>query len=134
MKKFLPVFIIMALLAGAIAYMQWNKSHTDVAATKSDVTLSPDKLLEEFNNDENAANTMYLDKIIEVAGTVKSVNQVDVGGSISLDTGDPMASVTCEFENSADVASVKEGDKIKVKGLCSGKLIDVVLNRCAVVK
>jgi hypothetical protein len=134
MKKFLPIVLVLALLGGGYGYMQWNKKHADVAAAKSDVAISPSDLLKEFNEDENLANSKYLDKVIEVEGTVKSINTVDVGGSVSLDTGDEMASVTCEFENASDVVGVKVGDKLRVKGLCSGKLIDVVLNRSAIVK
>ena len=62
---------------------------------------------------------------------VLSINKVTEGGSISLDTGDAMASIICEFENQVDIANVKVGDKVKVKGFCTGMLMDVVLSRCS---
>jgi hypothetical protein len=134
MKRFFPLILLIALGAGIFGYLQWNKPHTDVSQSPSDIAIAPSELLAQFNTDENAANSKYLDKIIEVEGIVKSINPVQNGGSVSLDASDDMASVTCEFENLSDISEIKLGDKVKVKGLCSGKLIDVVLNRCALSK
>ncbi len=131
MKKYLLVIALLALLGGVIGYRMYNQPHVETAGTTADVVISPVDLLTAYQLDEGKANSMYLDKIIEVEGIVLSINKVTEGGSISLDTGDAMASIICEFENQVDIANVKVGDKVKVKGFCTGMLMDVVLSRCS---
>ena len=77
------------------------------------------------------ADSLYLDKIVQIEGIILKINEVENGGSISLDTGNPMSSIICEFENKSDVSNVKVGDQVKVKGFCTGKLMDIVLSRCS---
>ncbi len=131
MKKYLLVIALLALLGGVIGYRMYNQPHVETAGTTADVVISPVDLLTAYQLDEGKANSMYLDKIIEVEGIVLSINKVTEGGSISLDTGDAMACIICEFENQVDIANVKVGDKVKVKGFCTGMLMDVVLSRCS---
>lgn len=131
MKKYLLVVLLLALIGGVVAYQMYNKPHTETAGTTADVVISPADLLAAYDMDEAKADSIYLDKIIEVEGIVLQINQVEKGGSISLDTGNAMSSIICEFENPADIANVKIGDKVKVKGFCTGKLMDIVLSRCS---
>jgi len=64
--------------------------------------------------------------------------QTDAQGktTISLDTGDPMAAVTCSFynEETAAVKQINKGSRVHVKGICTGMLSDVILNKCSLVK
>lgn len=131
MKKYLPFILIIAIGSGIFGYMQYNKSHKETDGATADVVISPKELLDAYDGDESAANQLYLDKIIEVEGTVRSINEVEVGSSISLDTGDEMSSIICEFEMLDAISSVKVGDKVTVKGFCTGKLMDIVLVRCS---
>lgn len=131
MRKLLPVIILVIIISTIVGYNMYNKSHVDTKDSKADVTISPSKLLSEFETDEAAANTKYLDQIIEVKGIVKLINQVETGGSLSLDSGNEMASIICEFESKESIAGVKVGDEVVVKGVCSGMLSDIVLVRCS---
>jgi hypothetical protein len=132
MRKFIPYIIVAAvLIGGLIAYNMYNKSHVETKDATSDIVISPKELLDAYELDEAAADAKYLDKIIEVKGTVKAINQVDKGGSLTLDTGNDMSSIICEFESVDAYANVKAGDQVTVKGFCSGKLMDIVLVRCS---
>lgn len=131
MRKFLPFILLAAIISGVVGYMVYNKSHIETKDVSSDVVISPQALLENYEMDETAADAKYLDKIIEIKGIVKNINNVASGGSISLDTGNEMASIICEFESSTAYANVKIGDEVTVKGICSGKLMDIVLVRCS---
>ena len=100
--------------------------------------LSTMALLADFNKDETAANLKYLDKVIAVKGKIKEIKIEPATGqaTVVLDSGDPMVAVTCSFYNE-EVASVKkltEGAEITIKGKCTGKLMDVVLNKCSIEK
>ncbi len=131
MKKYFPYILIIIVIAGVVGYNMYNKDHKETKDATSDVVISPKELLAIYEQDEVAADAKYLDKIIEVKGIVKEINNVSNGGSISLDTGNEMASIICEFESAAAYANVKVGDEVKVKGFCTGKLMDIVLTRCS---
>ncbi|MBK8628250.1 MAG: hypothetical protein IPN86_22640 [Saprospiraceae bacterium] len=132
MRRIIPYIILAAvLIGGLIAYNMYNKSHVETKDATSDIVISPKELLDAYELDEAAADAKYLDKIIEVKGTVKAINQVDKGGSLTLDTGNDMSSIICEFETVDAYANVKVGDQVTVKGFCSGKLMDIVLVRCS---
>ncbi len=102
---------------------------------KADYELSSKDLFEAFDADEGAANTKYTGKILEISGSVTDVVKESDQVSISLDTGDMMSVIVCELNKtlSPDEISIKVGDSIKIKGECSGKLIDIILVNCVVV-
>ena len=133
MKKYL-VFILLAIIAGgAIAYFVANKPHKNMVAAKADVTTDAVALLSEFETDENAANTRYLDKVIEVKGTVAEVSKSEDGTiKVTLDTGNPMSGVICELDNLSKHprTDFPVGEEVTFKGNCTGMLMDVVLVRC----
>jgi hypothetical protein len=134
MSKILPYVLVLAILGGGYGYLQYNKGHQETAGVNADITISPKDLLTAFETDENAANQKYLDKIIEVEGTVKAFNQNDSGSSLTLEAGSEISSIICEFEPTNAVIDLTVGQKVKVKGFCTGKLMDVVLVRCSMVK
>ncbi len=131
MKKFLPYILVVALGGGFIGYYMYNKPHNETKGATSDIIISPADLLKAYETDEAAADVAYLDKILEVEGIVKSINTLDQGSSLSLDAGSEMSAITCEFEAADALAAVKMGDKVKIKGFCTGKLMDIVLVRCS---
>ncbi len=131
MKKYIPWVIVAVLIGGAVAYKMYNKPHAETKDATADIVITPADLLKAYETDETAADKAYLDKIIEVEGVVKSVNQVEQGASLSLETGNDMAAIICEFESNNALENVKAGDKVRVKGFCSGKLMDIVLVRCS---
>jgi hypothetical protein len=131
MKKYFPYILIIIFIAGVVGYNMYNKDHKETKDATSDVVISPKELLAIYEQDEVAADAKYLDKIIEVKGVVKEINNVGNGGSISLDTESEMASIICEFESAAAFSNIKVGDEVTVKGFCTGKLMDIVLARCS---
>lgn len=132
MKKFLIITLVLALAAGVFGYMQWNKPKEDISAAKSDETISANELLTAFQTDENAANTKYNDKVVEVSGEVREVTNTEGKTIIRLDAGDSMDGVTCELD--AEIThkrtDFKTGEPVTFKCTCSGMLMDVVLVRC----
>ena len=62
------------------------KPHQNVAGEDAAASLSASELYHEFQSDENAANKKWVGKVIEVSGTVSSVNESSGYVSISLKT------------------------------------------------
>ena len=100
---------------------------------KADVAISAPDLFAEFSADEATANTSYLDKVIQVEGTVKEVSQSADGlTKVTLESGDDMFGVICQLDQLSEHkrTDFQTGESVTFKGKCTGMLMDVVLVRC----
>ncbi len=130
--KILLVILLLAVVGTVIGYRMWNKPNRSVA-DEAGIAVSATQLVREYQADENAANTKYLDKAIEVSGTITSVDKSQDGKStIVLSSEDPMTGVYCTLKESGD--NLAAGNQVKVKGFCSGMLSDVRLRDAVIVK
>jgi len=132
MKKFIIIAVIIFGSAVAYGFYLFNKPHKGIANKEAEFTMESKKLFEEFNDDENAANQKYLGKVVCVYGHV-SDRAVDAKGTFSLILeGGDLAGVGCQFDKSVvdEMQKVKKGEVLRVKGVCTGMLMDVVLVDC----
>jgi|WetSurMetagenome_2_1015567.scaffolds.fasta_scaffold129627_2 hypothetical protein len=131
---YILAFLILAFMAAFVAWKYtFKKSETSMASRKTDITIEAALLLQAFETNEDSANARFLDKIVVVTGIVKSVTQDSLGYSVYLKDSDAGSGVMCSFDNAAfDPALVKSGSKASIKGLCTGYLMDVVLNKCSI--
>jgi len=143
-KRILPVLIILLSGAGGFAgYRMWNKPHDNLSEKKADITISAAEIIAAFVADENAANTKFLTKVVEITGTVQDIKPSDNGtinvfirANASDDTG-----VSCGFvaESAAETNALKVGANATIRGECTGSTImmgmggDVNIARCIVV-
>ena len=94
-------------------------------------------LYDNIRNNFIYPNKKYLNKIILVSGKVQGTVVNDTGMTgLSLESGSPMGGVICEFDTKSDPVKQKyePGTELKLKGICTGKLMDVVLSRCVIVE
>lgn len=132
-KKLLILGFIGALIGGAIGLYLWNKPVTSTAKLDAEVQITAIELFDTYTQDEVAADVSYLGKVLEVSGTLKEIRTTDNGKpALVLETSDALFGVLCEFEDAAVAKALKEGSTVKIKGVCSGMLFDVVLNRCVI--
>jgi hypothetical protein len=97
------------------------------------ISINAEELYQSFLSDEKAANTAYLEKAIEISGKIGSISKnADSSQVLFLQTSDPIFGVNCTMEGKAE--NLKSGDSIRLKGICSGFIIDVVLIRCHIVE
>lgn len=131
MKKALPIVFILVLVGGGIAYYMYNKPVEGAGSMDTDFKITSTELFSEFETNETASNEKYLDKAIEVTGTIQSVTSDENGLSVFLDGG-MMFGIKCEYDPNAEHkrTNFKKGESITVKGVCTGMLSDVVLVRC----
>jgi hypothetical protein len=139
MKTYIKIALFfvsfIALSAILAALYMYNLKHTDMAKAKPDFIITATSLQKAFEDDETAASTRYINKILEVTGTIISVKPAENNFlSISLVTGSDFSSVICTFPAIADPSKFRTGDEITLRGECSGFLLDVLLNNCAVIK
>ena len=88
-----------------------------------------------FRTNEASANSQYLDKAIELTGTVADVSTNQEGQKVvNFSTNDPLVMINCTFKT--DPGNLKAGDSITFKGICTGYIPDanVVINEGVLIK
>lgn len=124
----LAAFILLIAVALYVWCFIWNKPQLNVAAAGG-IKVAAVALFNAYSSNEQSANANYLEKILEVSGEVTSVTRNTEGFTVVLlKTDDPMFGINCTLEQK-DV-TLKEGDTVTLKGICTGYLTDVVLIRC----
>ena len=135
MSKKSAYILVFILIAIGIAFAVWKytfrKSETSVIAKKAEIETTAAAILLEYETDEASANFKYLDKIVEVTGTVESIKEDSLSVTVYLKESDSVAGVICSFDRSSvDLSGLSSGSGARIKGICAGYLIDVVLNKC----
>jgi len=136
MKPYVKIalFVVLFIALGGIlaALIMYNKKHPDTAKAKPDFVVTATALQKEFEDNEKDASARYINKILEVTGTIASVTPDDsIHINISLKTGNDMSSVICTFLSNGRQPDFLTGNEITLRGECSGFLMDVLLKNCA---
>lgn len=135
-KRILILILGLGLIGAAVGYALWNKPHENMKSSKAEVQLEASALFEAYNADENASNSKFLGKTIEVSGKVKETSKTEGGPvKVTLETGDEFA-VICELDALSQHARTdfQAGEMVTFKGKCDGLNLDVQLSRCVEVK
>ena len=120
--------LILLITAGIAGYTLYNKPHRNVKAATA-ISLHAQKLVDNYEQNENTANKQFLDKVLEVTGQVNEISKNQKGETIIELRGSDMASVRCTLEDK-NLPNVKSGELATLKGICTGYLTDVVMVRC----
>lgn len=132
-RKILLTIVMLILICGfGYAYYIWNKPARDVAKEEG-IKITAVAIFDSFTNNEPSANTHFLNKAIEVTGTVTAVKKNQAGETvIYLQSSDPVFGVNCTFKQNP--GTIEKGSTITFKGICTGYLSDVILNEGVIVK
>ncbi len=130
---------VLAILTIAAAYglYRYNEPPADTREEAADIQITAVELARAFNRDEEVANRNYVDKVLLVTGKFTRIEYDPSGvATLYLDSGNPLDFVICSFykEETPALKNIAPGTMVRVKGICSGKLMDVVLNKCSMVK
>ncbi len=136
MKKWKFILIIAVLLAPVLIYAlkEYNRTNADTADLKASIQIDALALLKHYETDEGQANKEYNGKVISVKGRVIKIEDTGDSKKVILGDGISMNGVICEFQTTENV-KVKElvpTQEVKIKGICTGILLDVVLVRCVI--
>ena len=98
MKKIITIGLLLAVVGAGVGFMIYNKPHQNMQSAKSDFKMTAAELFSDFETNENAANEKYLDKLIELNGTVQSISEEENKVSITLDAGGMLGGVICQLD------------------------------------
>jgi hypothetical protein len=136
-KNIIFFFLAIILIAVAVGFYFYNKGPVNIK-TAPGIKTDAGILYQAFSKDSIGAKKIYLNKILEVSGTVKKVskNQEDQV-IVMLQTGEPGAYINCTMEEHD--AMLAENSQVTLKGICTGMgmgdadlgiMGDVYLVRC----
>lgn len=133
--------ILMIIVTGALAcwigykYI-YNKPHRDVAAEAPVLVVKAAELYAAYTMDEKGADSMYLNKVLQVEGTIGNININDKSTGIVVLEGSGAFGISCTMAEGEKqkLGSYTAGSQIKLKGLCNGLLMDVILVKCTLVE
>lgn len=137
MRNLIIAIVAVGLVSFGVGIYFWTKPVASLEKSKADVSVTAVKLMSDFESNEETANELYLDKVVEVSGKVSEVKSSETGVTIMLESESMMGGVTCGFkEGAVSLAELsgEVGSTIKVKGQCTGYLMDVILERCVLME
>jgi hypothetical protein len=125
MRKRIIVFagVFLCLIAVAIGYRLYNMPRTTAVDIQTDKKVTATDLFDAFSKDEAAANAVYTNKVLEVTGVIKDVQQSGKELSVLLSGGGSDGGVNCTLLRDENMPKV--GTSVRVKGRCTGFLMDV---------
>ena len=147
-KKIIIVVAVVILGGVALFLSQWFMPHRDVQNTAIDIHITSKNLVAEYLQDASKANNKYLQaegnsKVLAVSGKITSMEEDMKQQKVIYLASSSDAKVSCTFtvETNKDVANLKVGDQVEVKGVIrSGATYDedlemyedVIMEKCAV--
>jgi len=142
-KKILTGLAAIAITMGLYGYQEYFRKNKNLSYVKPNFKIQANALIKEFEENEKKANEKFLDKIIAVSGSIRDVIKDDKGYySIVLGGDENISTVRCRMSSidQDEVGLLKKGNKIMIKGACTGfnadDLLgsDIILNRCVIQK
>lgn len=122
--------LIAVALVGYIAFLKMPGASASSKEVVAELTAA--ELYQAYETNENKANNLYLGKAVVISGTIDDKYEDETGAPVLLigpSGEDPVALITLEANQKSKLASYEIGTDIKVKGLCSGMLMEVALTK-----
>lgn len=147
-KSILKYSILIALVFAAAAafygYKEFNRKTKSVAEQKANFYVQQEELLSAFSTDEKTATQKFSGQVLEINGTVKTV-ETDEKGFATVVLGDisSLSSIRCSIDSTQaqTATSVQLNSKIIIRGICTGYNADelglgsdIILNRCIIIQ
>lgn len=127
MKKWIGIVVALATVVAVYLYI--NQPHRSIQNAEG-ISIDADSLFLAFAQNEATANALYLNKVLVVQGKIKSIDQNAEGKAVVvLEAGDLMFGINCTLDGEF---TLKEGDEVTVKGICTGYLADVVITQAVI--
>jgi hypothetical protein len=122
MRKWIVLIILIVI--GIIAYNYIYQDHRDIESETAEFVLNSTDLVNEFTINPSASEKKYLNKTIEVFGTITELNDQD----LTLDNN-----IFCQFNSKIEVDTSK---KVSIKGRFIGydELLDQIkIDQCSII-
>ncbi|WP_303918725.1 hypothetical protein [Draconibacterium sediminis] len=137
--KILIILLVLAAVAGGGAYWYiFMQPQKNMQKASPAYKLTAKNIFSEFSENETAANTKYLGKVVELTGKVAEVKNENNQTAIVLE--DVLFGVSAYLDstycatNQEVLQAINEGQTVTIRGQCDGILNDVIISRAVVVQ
>lgn len=133
-KRNLLILLAVVIAIGAwYGWSEYNREPEGAADVEAQERIDATGFFQAFTTDEAAAEARFKNKVVQVTGTVRSVETDQYGKTnVTFETGDPLGGIVCEFD-SGTVVQCRPSTPATIKGFYQGYNLDILLQRCAVV-
>ena len=129
MTKLIYAIAVVAItaLGGYYYVFVYSKTHHRNVQSEKGIVIQADSLSAAYQANEKNANALYLNKAVEVSGTIVSIDKNQEGKiTIILGRSDSFSNVSVTLISTAPLTQ-KIGETITIKGVCTGALSDVIV-------
>ena len=133
MKKILLILLGTIVLAAVLILISRYKPEDTIKTRPADVKVEAQALLTDFLTDEAGANEKYLNKTVQVSGTISTFQRDDRDNvSVTLNAGSQTSGVKCKLDKMVEHRrrEFQIGEKVIFKGICMGYTGDVEVVGC----
>jgi len=143
LKKLLIIGLILLVIGGVAAWYIFTEKFSDTTERKAAFTVNAIDFINEFKQNDGAANSKYREQIITVNGRVSELESADTTINVKMiDTlTGSYAIFAFQEQHLKEAKQLKVGDSVSIKGSCSGGVYSAILEtefisfkRCAVNK
>ena len=132
MKKLLYFILGLVLLLVIAWFVFLNLPKASFKNKAADFNIEANAFYHEFETNEKKSNTKYTGKTIEVSGTIAEISTDKQSATVvMLESDNPMNGIMCTLEGKPS-KELQIGQKISIKGLCTGYLMGVIMNKCTI--
>jgi uncharacterized membrane protein len=130
--KWLPILLLAVLSIGVYAWREYHREQESTEDLTIVFTKTANEIVQEFEKSESTANSLYNDKVLAINGKIVQINTTDTTQQIILAGPVSSGGVICDFESNerSKIKALTVGSEVKVVGVCTGFLMDVVMVRC----
>lgn len=130
MKRILIGGLLLVVIGAGIYWYIATDTFSDTKDRKSVFTVDAVDFIREFQQNDSLANLKYREKIITVNGTVSDLESPDTA-TVNVKIADTASGnfVIFAFQDQhiEEAKNLKIGDKVSIKGSCSGGSLDGIL-------
>ena len=117
-RKIIFGVLIVIVVIGSIAAWKYFEKATNYADQDPDITINSKELVEAFNSDTASANRRFMDKVIQVTGSVKSLDSSAIVLGEEGNASDVV--VGLDERNLKGLSQLKIGQSATLQGKYSG--------------
>lgn len=111
-----------------------NKGIKDTSEIKAEESFTTKELLLQLHSKDEKLEG-FIEKAIEIKGEIKEITHKGETYSLILKGSSETAYILCQMQTDQNgkVKQLKPGQKIKLKGILKGFLMDIILLHCVII-
>ncbi len=112
-----------------------NTSENITNTSEAPIIVTAKKLYADYEANEIAADDIYKDKLIQLTGTVRSINKDFMDDPYLIISAGEFKDIHCSMQNNDELKACRKGQKITIKGIGGTMIIGTPsIEKCTIQK